>query len=346
MEGNSGAIFAQGKQSIKIPIPVYIRASASVVGTKEGQGPLGELFDVVGVDDKFGCDTWEEAESTLQKEALQMAIGKSGLTNEDIRFLFAGDLLGQCIASSFGLGGFKIPLMGMYGACSTCGLSLSAAAIVIAGGMAQHAACVTSSHFASAEKEFRFPLAYGNQRPLSATWTVTGSGAFVVSSMKSDTDRAMITGITIGKIMDFGLKDSMNMGACMAPAAADTILTHLRDFQTRPEDYDKIITGDLGYVGQKALWDMLRDQNMDISDVHMDCGIEIYDRSQDVHAGGSGCGCSAVTLSAYILKQLEDGIWQRVLFVPTGALLSKTSFNEGQSVPGIAHAVELVSCHG
>lgn len=346
MEGNSGAIFAQGKQSIKIPIPVYIRASASVVGTKEGQGPLGELFDVVGVDDKFGCDTWEEAESTLQKEALQMAIGKAGLTNEDIRFLFAGDLLGQCIASSFGLGGFKIPLMGMYGACSTCGLSLSAAAIVIAGGMAQHAACVTSSHFASAEKEFRFPLAYGNQRPLSATWTVTGSGAFVVSSMKSDTDRAMITGLTIGKIMDFGLKDSMNMGACMAPAAADTILTHLRDFQTRPEDYDKIITGDLGYVGQKALWDMLRDQNMDISDVHMDCGIEIYDRSQDAHAGGSGCGCSAVTLSAYILKQLEDGIWQRVLFVPTGALLSKTSFNEGQSVPGIAHAVELVSCHG
>lgn len=219
MEESGGAIFAQGKQSIKIPVPVYIRSSASVAGTKEGQGPLGDLFDVVGVDDKFGCDTWEEAESTLQKEALQMAIGKAGLTNEDIRFLFAGDLLGQCIASSFGLGGFKIPLVGMYGACSTCGLSLSMAAFVIAGGMAQYAACVTSSHFASAEKEFRFPLGYGNQRPLSASWTVTGSGAFVVSSIKSGTDRAMITGITIGKIMDFGLKDSMNMGACMAPAA-------------------------------------------------------------------------------------------------------------------------------
>lgn len=344
MEGSSGAIFAQGKQSIKIPVPVYIRASASVVGTKEGEGPLGDLFDVVGVDDKFGCDTWEEAESTLQKEALQMAIGKAGLSREDIRFLFAGDLLGQCIASSFGLGGFGIPLVGMYGACSTCGLSLSMATIMIAGGMAQYTACVTSSHFASAEKEFRFPLAYGNQRPLSASWTVTGSGAFVVSSSKSDIDRALITGITIGKIMDFGLKDSMNMGACMAPAAADTILTHLRDFRTKPEDYDKIITGDLGYVGQKALWDMLRDQNMDISHVHMDCGIEIYDRSQDAHAGGSGCGCSAVTLSAYILKQLEEGVWKRVLFVPTGALLSKTSYNEGQSVPGIAHAVELVSC--
>lgn len=344
MEGSSGAIFAQGKQSIKIPVPVYIRASASVVGTKEGEGPLGDLFDVVGVDDKFGCDTWEEAESTLQKEALQMAIGKAGLSREDIRFLFAGDLLGQCIASSFGLGGFGIPLVGMYGACSTCGLSLSMATIMIAGGMAQYTACVTSSHFASAEKEFRFPLAYGNQRPLSASWTVTGSGAFVVSSSKSDIDRALITGITIGKIMDFGLKDSMNMGACMAPAAADTILTHLRDFRTKPEDYDKIITGDLGYVGQKALWDMLRDQNMDISHVHMDCGIEIYDRSQDAHAGGSGCGCSAVTLSAYILKQLEEGVWKRILFVPTGALLSKTSYNEGQSVPGIAHAVELVSC--
>lgn len=344
MENECGAIFAQGKQSVKIPVPVYIRASASVAGTKEGQGPLGDLFDVVGMDDKFGCDTWEEAESTLQKEALQMAIGKAGLKNEDIRFLFAGDLLGQCIASSFGLGGFKIPLVGMYGACSTCGLSLSMATLMITGGMAEFAACVTSSHFASAEKEFRFPLGYGNQRPLSATWTVTGSGAFVLSSRKGEKDRAMITGLTIGKIVDFGLKDSMNMGACMAPAAADTILTHLQDFQAKPEDYDKIITGDLGYVGQKALWDMMRDQKMDISKVHMDCGIEIYDRSQDAHAGGSGCGCSAVTLSAYILKQLEEGMWKRVLFVPTGALLSKTSFNEGQSVPGIAHAVEMVSC--
>lgn len=344
MDSSSGAIFEQGKQSIKIPVPVYIRASASVAGTKEGQGPFGDLFDVVGVDDKFGCDTWEDAESTLQKEALQLAIGKAGLKNEDIRFLFAGDLLGQSIASSFGLASFQIPLLGMYGACSTCGLSLSAAAIMIAGGMAQYAACVTSSHFASAEKEFRFPLGYGNQRPLSATWTVTGSGAFVVSSEKGSKDRAMITGLTIGKIMDFGLKDSMNMGACMAPAACDTIYQHLTDFGRKPSDYDKIITGDLGSVGQKALWDMMREKGMDISKVHMDCGMEIYDQSQDAHAGGSGCGCSAVTLSAYILKQLEEGKWKRVLFVPTGALLSKTSFNEGQSIPGIAHGVELVSC--
>ena len=340
---NCGAIFEQGKQSIKVPVPVYIRSGASVVGTKEGQGPLGGLFDMVGVDDKFGCDTWEEAESTLQKEALLLAIGKAGLQKEDIRFLFAGDLLGQSIASSFGLGGFQIPLMGMYGACSTCGLTLSAATIVIAGGMAEYAACVTSSHFASAEKEFRYPLAYGNQRPLSATWTVTGSGAFVVSSVKGEHDSAVITGLTIGKIVDFGLKDSMNMGACMAPAAADTIFAHFRDFRTGPEDYDKIITGDLGCVGQKALLDMMAEKGIDLAKVHMDCGIEIFDKSQDAHAGGSGCGCSAVTLAAYILKQLREGRWKKVLFVPTGALLSKTSYNEGQSVPGIAHAVELVS---
>lgn len=344
MDTTVGAIFQQGEHSIKVPIPVYIRASASIAGTKEGEGPFGDCFDVVGKDDKFGCDTWEQAESTLQKEALQLAIGKSGIKSEEIRYLFAGDLLGQSIASSFGVASFQIPLVGMYGACSTCGLTLSMATVMIAGGMAEHAACVTSSHFASAEKEFRFPLGYGNQRPLSATWTVTGSGAFILSSTRGKHDRAMVAGLTIGKIVDYGLKDSMNMGACMAPAACDTIYRNLVDFGRVPADYDKIITGDLGSVGQKVLWDLMREKGMDISKVHMDCGMEIYDQSQDAHAGGSGCGCSAVVLSAYILKQLEEGKWKRVLFVPTGALLSKTSFNEGQSIPGIAHAVELVSC--
>lgn len=343
LEVSGGAIFEQGKQSIKVPVPVYIRSSASVVGTKEGKGPLGSLFDVVGVDDKFGCDTWEEAESTLQKEALTLAIGKAGLKNSDIRFLYAGDLLSQSMASSFGLGDFGIPLMGVYGACSTSALSLAAATMAIAGGMAEYAACVTSSHFASAEKEFRYPLAYGNQRPMSSTWTVTGSGAFVVSSVKSDKDRAMISGVTIGKIVDFGVKDSMNMGACMAPAACDTIYRHLKDFGRTPSDYDRIITGDLGLVGQQAVICMLSEKGYDIAERHMDCGIEIYDKSQGVCAGGSGCGCAATTLSAYILKKLEEKEWKRVLFVPTGALLSKTSFNEGQSIPGIAHAIELVS---
>lgn len=334
-----------GKQSIEIKTPVYIRSSASVVGTKEGEGPLAELFDMVGQDDMFGCGSWEEAESSLQKDAVYLALGKAKLKNEDIRFIFAGDLLGQSIASSFGLASYEMPLIGMYGACSTCGLTLSMGAMTVAGGFAGHVVCVTSSHFASAEKEFRFPLGYGNQRPLSASWTVTGSGAFVLSSDEGEKARGRITGITTGKIMDYGLKDSMNMGACMAPAAASTIEQNLKDFGRRPSDYDKIITGDLGTVGQHVLIDLLNEKGIDISGQHMDCGIEIYDaKEQDTHAGGSGCGCSAVTLSAYILKKIEEGVWKRVLFVPTGALLSKTSFNEGQTVPGIAHGVVIESC--
>lgn len=344
MDSWKGAFFEQGRQSIKIPVPVYIRASASIAGSKEGGGPLGNLFDMVGVDDKFGSNTWEEAESTLQKETLQLAIGKAGLSGEDIRFLLAGDLLAQSMASSFGLASFQIPLIGLYGACSTCGLSLALAAALIVGGMAQYVASVTSSHFASAEKEFRYPLGYGNQRPLSATWTVTGSGAFILSSLKGKKDRAVITGLTIGKIVDLGMKDSMNMGACMAPAASSLICQHFADFGRTPEDYDQIITGDLGLVGQRVLLDMLAEKGFDLSGKHMDCGIEIYDEKQDAHAGGSGCGCSAVVLSAMILKKLEEGEWKRVLFVPTGALLSKTSFNEGKSIPGIAHALVLEGC--
>lgn len=344
MDSWKGAFFEQGRQSIKIPVPVYIRASASIAGSKEGEGPLGDLFDMVGVDDKFGSNTWEEAESTLQKETLQLAIGKAGLSGEDIRFLLAGDLLAQSMASSFGLASFQIPLIGLYGACSTCGLSLALAAALIVGGMAQYVASVTSSHFASAEKEFRYPLGYGNQRPLSATWTVTGSGAFILSSLKGKKDRAVITGLTIGKIVDLGMKDSMNMGACMAPAASSLICQHFADFGRTPEDYDQIITGDLGHVGQRVLLDMLAEKGFDLSGKHMDCGIEIYDEKQDAHAGGSGCGCSAVVLSALILKKLEEGEWKRVLFVPTGALLSKTSFNEGKSIPGIAHALVLERC--
>lgn len=333
---------AVGKQSIEIKQPVYIRESASVVGTKEGEGPLAGLFDMVGEDDMFGCNSWEEAESSLQKDAVYLALGKAGMKKEDMRYIFAGDLLGQSIASSFGLATYEIPLIGMYGACSTCGLSLSMGTMAVAGGFAEHVICVTSSHFASAEKEFRFPLGYGNQRPLSATWTVTGSGAFVLSNDKGEKARARITGLTTGKIVDYGLKDSMNMGACMAPAACDTIYQNLMDFGRRPSDYDKIITGDLGKVGQQALIDLLNEKGFDISGQHMDCGIEIYDaKEQDTHAGGSGCGCSAVTLSAYILKKIEDGVWKRVLFAPTGALLSKTSFNEGQTVPGIAHGVVI-----
>lgn len=331
-----------GKQSISLPGGVYIRDSASIVGTKEGEGPLAELFDMIGPDDMFGCDNWEDAESSLQKDAVYMALQKAGLEASDIRYLFAGDLLGQSIASSFGLMSYEIPMFGVYGACSTCGETLSLGSLAVGGGFARNVLCVTSSHYASAEKEFRFPLGYGSQRPLSATWTVTGSGAFVLGSEPGSHPRARITGITTGRIVDFGIKDSMNMGVCMAPAAADTIYQNLMDFGRQPCDYDRIITGDLGCVGQTALLDLLKEKGFDITKQHMDCGIEIYDQDeQDTHAGGSGCGCSAVTLSAYILKKIEEGIWKRVLFVPTGALLSKTSFNEGQTIPGIAHGVVI-----
>lgn len=361
-----------GKSSIRLEKPVYITGSASVVGKKEGEGPLGLLFDMVGEDDMFGCTSWEEAESNLQKDAVYLAMEKAGVKAEDVDFMFAGDLLGQSIATSFGISSYQIPLFGVYGACSTCGESIALGSLAIAGGFAEKVVCVTSSHFASAEKEFRFPLDYGNQRPLSASWTVTGSGAFVLGTKQDGKDnncnlgrstdmsqemsqnvsnrvscgaRARICGITVGKIIDFGLKDSMNMGACMAPAAASTLEQHFFDFDSQPEDYDKIITGDLGSVGQKVLIDLMRERGFDIADRHMDCGIEIYDEaSQDTHAGGSGCGCCAVTLSAYILKQLEEGNWKRVLFMPTGALLSKTSYNEGKSVPGICHALILESC--
>ncbi len=336
-----------GAQSLRFAEAPFIVSSASIVGTKEGQGPLADEFDMIGADDKFGQDTWEESESVLQKEAVTLALGKADMKPEDIRYIFAGDLLGQNIASSFGLMDFDIPIFGLYGACSTCGESLSLAAMCVAAGYANHVVAVTSSHFASAEKQFRFPLEYANQRPLSATWTVTGSGAFVLAGHQerkhlSVTPCVAITGITTGKIVDYGIKDSMNMGAAMAPAAADLIEQNLKDFDRKPEDYDRIITGDLGTVGKEILIRLLKERGYDISKQHEDCGILIFDDStQNTGAGGSGCGCSAATLSAHFLKRMERGDLRRILFCPTGALLSTVSFNEGQPVPGISHGVVM-----
>ena len=267
-----------------------------------------------------------------------------------MRYLFAGDLLGQLIASSFGLKTFEIPLFGLYGACSTCGEALALSSMTVAAGYADHVAAVTSSHFASAEKQFRFPLEYANQRPVSATWTVTGAGAFILASAKKQKDEktenalAKIAGVTTGKIVDYGIKDSMNMGAVMAPAAAELIAQNLTDFDRQPEDYDAIVTGDLGEVGHEILIDLLNKKGYDISKVHQDCGMLIYDnKTQGTGSGGSGCGCAASTLSAHFLPRLQDGTMKRILFVPTGALLSTVSFNEGQSIPGIAHGVVLES---
>ena len=332
----------RGKQSVAFEKAPYIITSASIAGKKESEGPLGGMFDVVGMDDLFGEDTWEAAESTLQKEACLLALQKAHIGTEDVRFLFGGDLLRQGTATSYGLEELEIPLFGLFGACSTSGEALALASMAVAAGYGDYMLAVTSSHFGSAEKEFRFPLSYANQRPLSAQWTVTASGAFLVGKKKS---HVRIAGITVGKIIDYGLKDSQNMGACMAPAACDTIVRNLKDFGRTPDDYDRIITGDLGYVGQSILFDLMRGQNVDIKNNHMDCGMTIFDqKTQDTHAGGSGCGCAASTLSAYILPKIERGEWKRVLFVPTGALMSTVSYNEGSSVPGIAHGIVIEHC--
>lgn len=331
----------QGIQSVKFEEPPIICAAASVVGQKEGDGPFGDVFDQIESDPKVGGDTWEDAEGRLQERAAELAIQKAGCGKEAIRYIVAGDLLGQLMASSFGLAGFDKPLFGVYGACSTMGESIGIGSMLVEGGFADYVLAMTSSHFASAEKQFRFPLGYANQRPKASTWTVTGSGAVVIC--KGDQKQGMdkITGITTGKIVDYGVKDTMNMGACMAPAAASVVAAHFKDFGTDPSEYDQIITGDLGMVGKDILIDILRSEGYDIADRYIDCGIEIYGRDAQAQAGGSGCGCSAVMLAGYVLKQLEIGEWKRVLFVPTGALLSVVSFNEGNSIPGIAHAVRL-----
>ena len=329
----------KGKQSIEFQKPPYLFSWASVVAQKEGEGPLGDHFDQIIDDPFFGEDTWEMAEGRFMKQAAMLAIQKAGLTKNEIRYAFAGDLLEQNTATSYGLKDLELPLFGLFGACSTAGESLSLASMTVAGGFAENVLAVASSHIGSAEKQFRFPLEYGNQRPLSATWTVTGSGGFIVSKKKSP---IKIRGITTGKIVDYGMKDPMNMGACMAPAAAQVIYQHFEDYSMSPKDYDAIYTGDLGEVGKGILIRLLNDNGYDISKVHGDCGLEIYENeTQDTHSGGSGCACSAVVLASLLTRKMIQGNWNRILFVPTGALMSKTSFNEGESVTGIAHAILL-----
>ena len=334
----------QGKQSMIFPEGVYVRGIASVAGKMEGEGPLGAYFDIVQKDPMFGASTWEESESNMMRQAIEHAIGDAGLGKKDVRFVAGGDLLGQLIATTFGIESMNIPLLGLYGACSTMGESLLAAAVFVSGGFAENMVAVTSSHFAGAEKQFRFPLAYGNQRPMAATWTVTGSGAVVLSSQKG-AYHVRLCAATMGRIVDYGVKDSMNMGACMAPAACDTISRYFEDTGDKPENFDRIVTGDLGVVGKEILLAMLSEKGYEIGDRYMDCGIEIYDaKRQGTDAGGSGCGCSAITLTGYLLRKMSEGIWKRILFVPTGALLSTVSFNEGNSVPGIAHAIVFEYC--
>jgi len=330
------------KRCFTLHTPVYVENSASVVGPKEGRSYFAEGFDKIYKDPFLGKDSWEEAESELQSQALQILLKKTHLEETDIDCIFSGDLLSQTTASSYGLLSFGIPNYGIYGACSNCGAALALGSVLLSAGYAQKVVAMTSSHFGSAEKEFRFPLGYGAQRPLSSTWTVTGCGAFLLSAKNQADAKVAITHVVMGEIVDAGLKDAQNMGGCMAPAAALTIESALKELSYTVEDYDQIITGDLGEVGSMALYDLLSLKGFDIKERHSDCGLLIYDREkEDVHAGGSGCGCSATILSAYILEKLKAGEWKRVLFVPTGALLSKLRGEEGMSIPAIAHGVVL-----
>ncbi len=327
------------KSTILLDTKPSVLSYAAIVGKKEGEGPLARHFDVICDDTTLGEETWEKAESQMQKNAVSKALEKAKLSSADLELLFAGDLLNQCISSSYGLRDLQVPFYGLYGACSTMAESLGLISIFADNQLVTYGAAVTSSHFCTAERQFRQPLEYGGQRTPTAQWTVTGSGAVIVGQSNKP---PYVKAVTIGKIVDLGVKDINNMGAAMAPAAADTIGTYLKDTKTNPGDYDLILTGDLGTVGSDLLIDLLKHDQIDISQVHNDCGKLIYDlESQDVHAGGSGCGCAASVLCAYILKRISEGVLKNVLFVATGALMSTTSFQQGESIPGIAHLVHL-----
>ena len=320
--------------------PVII-GYAAVAGKKEGEGPLSKFFDRIIYDPYDGMNSFEEAESCMQSEAVSLALEKSGVSADEVDFAFAGDLLNQCTGSGFCLRNFDIPYLGQYGACSTMGQGLMMAALFVESGAAKNAVCATSSHFCSAERQYRFPLEYGCVRTPTAQWTVTGAGSCVVAKTGKG---ARVAHATVGKITDLGVTDANNMGAAMAPAAADTIAAYLRDTQTEPADYDLILTGDLGLVGSRNLRELLLKENIDISANHSDCGMMIFDReTQDVHAGGSGCGCCATVLCAKILLELENGSLHNILFVPTGALLSATTAGQKQTIPSIAHLIHILA---
>ncbi len=348
-----------GRYTIALDSAPKIAGYAAVAGKKEKEGPLGSQFDRSYKDTSLGESSWEKAESRLQQEAMEIALQKACLKPEDIDTVFAGDLLNQCISSTFGLRSMNIPFLGQYGACSTMAQTLAMAALFVESGAARTAAAVTSSHFCTAERQFRLPLEYGGQRPPTSQWTATASGAAIVmpqsAVMATDTVKIknlretsspektpVITAVCIGKITDFGIKDANNMGAAMAPAAAQTILDFLRDTGTAPSDYDLIVTGDLGRVGSTLLLQLTAQEGVDISHVHNDCGKMLFDPAkQDVHAGGSGCGCSACVLCSKLLNDVKAGTLKNILFAATGALLSTTSTQQGESIPSIAHLVHI-----
>ena len=321
-----------------------ILSTSTVVGSKEHAGPLGQHFDYYGDNDRFGQDTWEQAESEMQRMALAAALDKAGLRQEQVDMLFAGDLLNQCVGSSYGLLSYDIPYFGLYGACSTSVEGLLLASAMIGGGHATVAAAVTSSHNAAAERQFRTPLEYGGQRPPTGQWTVTGAGAFVVTTPEKAGGRelARVTHALPGIVVDMGVTDANNMGAAMAPAAVSTLMRYFDQSGTLPADYDLIVTGDLGWEGSRILCDLMMAEGLDIASHHNDCGKMIFSRNtQDTHSGGSGCGCAATVLGGYLLPKLQRGELHRILFMATGAMMSPDSVKQGQSIPGVAHLVCL-----
>ncbi len=328
-----------GRRSIKFDNPPVIIGTASTVGTKEGDGPLSKYFDKILQDDKYGMDTWEQAESKLQKQTCLDALKHLSLKPQDIRYILAGDLLNQCIGAHYSARDIGVPFFGLYGACSTMTESLSLGAALISGGYADKVMCATSSHFCSAEKQFRYPLEYGGQRAPSSQWTVTGAGCAVLSAYGSG---PVITHVTTGKIVDYGITDINNMGAAMAPAAVDTMRYHFQDTGFCPTDYDLILTGDLGVIGSDIFTELLLEEGYDIRELHNDCGKMIYDlQKQDVHAGGSGCGCCASVFCGYIYKKLKDGEFDRIFLMATGALMNPAIIQQGESIPAIAHGITI-----
>lgn len=318
---------------------VKVESFAGVAGKKEGEGPLGQYFDKIVEDSHFGKDSWEKAESRFQLEAVSLAVQKAGITKEDIDIICSGDLINQCIGSTYGLRELEIPFLGIYGACSTMAEGLLISSLLTESNVANRATAVTSSHFSTAERQFRFPLSYGGQRTPTAQWTCTASGAVILSKT---TGNIKVVGGCIGKITDMGVNDINNMGSAMAPAAATTIQRYLTATGTSPSDYDFIVTGDLGIVGSKLLIEFLQKQNIDISAQHRDCGCMIFDpETQDTHCGGSGCGCSASVLCGYFLPLLQNGTAENILFTATGALMSPMSLQQGESIPTIAHLIHL-----
>ena len=328
-----------GKQTIKFNNPPTIVDCACIVGPKEADGPLAKYFDKCLDNEMWGEKTWEKAESKIIKETVNTVIAKSNISSLQIDYCFAGDLLNQCISSSFGLRDLNIPFIGLFGACSTFVEGLIMSSVFTESNAGTNALCAASSHFCSAEKQFRFPLELGNQRPPSSQWTVTGAGSAIISKNGSG---PFITHATIGKIVDMGIKDSNNMGAAMAPAALDTLITHFKDTGRNPSYYDGIFTGDLGHVGKEILIELSEKQGYNIKSNYNDCGVLIFDKdSQDTHSGGSGCACCGSVFSGYLFNQLKTKKMKKILLIATGALTNATSAQQGESIPGIAHAVSI-----